>query len=110
VTGDKWRKNKIDAPPLYVKGFNRAKNRLVVAEEEKIYRKSLTLKNLNWLDNQANPLLAQIRYRHKAVPCQIKIRGKKIKVVFKQPQRAITPGQSCVFYQKDKVLGGGIIQ
>jgi tRNA-specific 2-thiouridylase len=36
--------------------------------------------------------------------------GKKIKVTFKQPQFAVTPGQSAVFYDKDTVLGGGIIE
>ncbi|MCX6811920.1 MAG: hypothetical protein NT039_04500 [Candidatus Berkelbacteria bacterium] len=38
------------------------------------------------------------------------IPNKKISVIFKNPERAITPGQSCVFYQQDKVLGGGFIE
>jgi len=55
--------------------------------------------------------LAQIRYQHKTVKCEIKnISHDKFSVRFNQPQRAATPGQSCVFYHKNKLLGGGIIE
>ena len=57
---------------------------------------------------------AVIRYRHKPVKCKVescKVKSKnKYLVKFTEPQRAVTPGQSIVFYRKDEVLGGGIIE
>ena len=53
---------------------------------------------------------AKIRYRHKEKPCTLTVIDEThAKVVFDEPQRAITPGQSCVLYDGDYVLGGGII-
>jgi len=60
-------------------------------------------------------LSVKIRYRHPDFPCVI-ARSEatqqfdKVKVLFKKPQRAVTPGQSAVFYAGDKVIGGGIIE
>jgi tRNA-specific 2-thiouridylase len=70
--------------------------------------------DLSWVSQQPTTINKQqievkIRYRHEAVSCKIKEDGKNIKVEFEKPQRAITPGQSAVFYDDDEVLGGGII-
>jgi tRNA-specific 2-thiouridylase len=52
----------------------------------------------------------KIRYGTKEVPAKIFPIGEdKVKVVFQEPQRAVTSGQSVVFYQDDLVLGGGVI-
>jgi tRNA-specific 2-thiouridylase len=54
----------------------------------------------------------KIRYRNPATPARI-LPGKyddEVKVIFETPQRAVTPGQSAVFYQGDIVVGGGVIQ
>ena len=94
----------------YVLKLNSSKNQLVVTKNEKdLYSKELEVEKWHWISGSAPRnrarLLAQIRYHHK--PALAEIRGKK--VMFKKPQRAITPGQSVVVYKGDEVLGGGII-
>jgi tRNA-uridine 2-sulfurtransferase len=78
-----------------------------------IYNDRLTVKNVNWLDidRPKLPFKCQvvIRYRHQPVNCLITRLGRNYSVKLAQAQRAIMPGQSAVFYQKDKMLGGGII-
>ena len=51
----------------------------------------------------------KIRYNHKESAAKIEPAGRALKVSFKSPQFAITPGQSAVFFKQNKVLGGGII-
>jgi tRNA-specific 2-thiouridylase len=53
----------------------------------------------------------QIRYRHAAVPAMVAHLGsERVQVIFDQPVRAVTPGQAAVFYDGDKLLGGGWIE
>jgi tRNA-specific 2-thiouridylase len=54
-------------------------------------------------------LKVRIRYNHKEAAAEISPCGRKLRVCFKKPQFAITPGQSAVFYNRDIVVGGGII-
>jgi tRNA-specific 2-thiouridylase len=82
--------------------------------DKNLYNNKLIAKNVNWLNGTMPrlPLKCQavIRYRHKPVKCIVTKNNKNsLKVKFSEPQRAITPGQSVVFYKKDEVLGGGII-
>lgn len=117
--------------PYYVAEKDIAKNKLVVAsgnDNSGLFKKIMLVKNINWLNKPSVfPFKAQvrIRYGHSAV-CAIikpqstyhvarstyhKKRINKYKVIFKEPQRAITPGQSAVFYSRDgEVLGGGVIE
>ena len=53
---------------------------------------------------------SQIRYNSKKVKSQISFNDKKIKVIFNEPQLAVTPGQSIAFYIEDILIGGGIIE
>ena len=54
---------------------------------------------------------AQIRYKANPQDAEVSIlSNKKAKVVFRKPQKAIAPGQSCVFYKGDALVGGGIIE
>jgi len=110
--------------PLYVVAINTAKNEVLVGEESEIYTKNLVANHLNWISieklDKPMKVKAKIRYRSKEAPCTIsnleeederKTGGKKkILVKFDKKQRAITPGQSIVFYDKDIVVGGGIIE
>ncbi|MFH0955870.1 MAG: tRNA 2-thiouridine(34) synthase MnmA [Candidatus Falkowbacteria bacterium] len=103
--------------PYYAAKMDYKKNILYVVNEcnDKIlFKDKLIAKNVNWLVGAPPkmPLKCQavIRYRHKPVKCVItKINKNKYQVKFGQAQRAITPGQSVVFYRKNQVLGGGII-
>lgn len=100
--------------PLFVVGFNQAKNELIVGEEKDLYKKELYVTDINLLlaDKLEQPLKvnAKIRYAAKEAPATItQVEPNKIKVEFDQPQKSITPGQSVVFYVDDVVLGGGKI-
>lgn len=99
--------------PFYVLDKDIKRNLLIVTQNEKdLYKKGLIVKSINWIGAPKLPLkvMAKIRYRHKAAAATIsKQKNNRIKVIFSKPQRAITPGQSVVFYKKQEVLGGGII-
>lgn len=111
ITDDKWRKKKLDVPPLYVVKLDTKKNNLVVGEDKDTYSRSMIISDLNWMSSPKKSLSVQIRYQHQPVKCTFsQINQNKIRVNFLKPQRAATPGQSCVFYDHDQVLGGGIIK
>ena len=100
--------------PLFVKGFNPEKNELIVGEEKEIFTKEAIANEINLIlvDEIITPIKvkAKIRYAAKEADCIIyPIEDGKVKVIFDEPQRAITPGQSIVFYIDDMVLGGGKI-
>lgn len=109
-------------PPLYVVKLNIDKNELVVGEKEDLYSKELIAEKVNWINKETLDdrlqtteikCKAKIRYGHKAENCKLKTENrelKTIKVLFDKPQRAITPGQSVVFYKKNIMIGGGIIR
>jgi tRNA-uridine 2-sulfurtransferase len=60
--------------------------------------------------SQCGPLSAQPRYRHAAVPVEIKNDGSSVILNFSTPQRALTPGQICAFYENEVLLGGGVFE
>ena len=99
--------------PLFVLGFNKEKNEVIVGEEKELYKKEIIVSDINlllvdvikdWIE-----VTVKTRYSSKVAKAKIMQEGKKIKVIFDEPQRAITPGQSAVFYIDDIVLGGGKI-
>ncbi|GAH99788.1 unnamed protein product, partial [marine sediment metagenome] len=106
---------KLPGGPFYVLDKNLKKNVLIVTRNEKdLFKKELIAKNVNWISGKKPKLplkiKAKIRYRHKPSLATIyKIQNTKYKILFRSPQRAITPGQSVVFYQGQELLGGGII-
>jgi len=107
---------KLPQGPFYVLDKKPKRNILVVTKNKKdLYKKELIAKNINWIGGKAPKLpqkvMAKIRYRQKAMPAIIKEYKRGIaKIIFLKPQRAITPGQSVVFYEGQELLGGGIIQ
>ena len=101
--------------PYFVLDKNLKKNLLIVTKNEKdLYKKELATKNVNWISGKEPRLplkiKAKIRYHHRLASATIsKIPNAKYKILFERPQRAITPGQSAVFFKGQEVLGGGII-
>jgi len=95
-----------------------AKNRLVVDFDKpsspRLYTTSWSLRNLNFLHlrpEDGSILLARPRYRDPATPVTIALQDKDhASIDFKEPQRAIAPGQVCALYQGEKLLGGGIFK
>lgn len=95
----------------YVLKLKSQDNTLVVGDEADLYAAELVATNLNWLNLSSRRLGARIRYGHPISECRIqKIGSQKMKVSFSEPQRAITPGQSVVFYAGEELIGGGIIE
>ncbi len=100
--------------PLFVLGFNSAKNEVIVGEEKELYKSEIEVQEINlilvdeipeWMDVEV-----KTRYSSKVAKAKIKQIDDKIVVKFDEPQRAVTPGQSAVFYVGDIVLGGGKIK
>ncbi len=100
--------------PLFVTGFNKDKNEVVVGEKEDIYKKEMYVNNINLLLvdklDKGQRVSVKTRYSSKEEMATIEMAGEdKIKVTFDNPVARITPGQSAVFYIDDIVFGGGKI-
>ena len=99
--------------PSYVSKIDPVTNQITASKKESLEQHSCTVSKMNWLvDNFTFPsrVHAQIRYNSPIVPADIIKNNSSYKITFQNPQAAITPGQSIVFYQNDVVLGGGIIE
>jgi len=112
--------------PLYVVEIDRRNNVLIVGEEEETYSQGLEAEDLNFISGsppfEPQEVMIKIRYRAPLVPATLyppqtspqKGEGSvtaasRVRVVFDRKQKAVTPGQSVVFYRGDEVVGGGII-
>jgi tRNA-specific 2-thiouridylase len=97
--------------PLYVVSIDPDKNRIVVGEKKDLMAKGLVAGDINMLAKSwPEQVYAKIRYRKKEAFCEVTAKNNRLKVIFAEEQEAITPGQSVVFYEKDRVLGGGTIE
>jgi len=99
---------------LYVVDLDATTNTVTVGSDADLERERLVAHTVNFIacDPPAGPLRVEARIRHSHVPAPAALRalhGDRAEVVFDSPQRAITPGQSVVFYRGDLVVGGGII-
>ncbi|MEH6587793.1 MAG: tRNA 2-thiouridine(34) synthase MnmA [Halioglobus sp.] len=108
--------NHTDAP-WYVVEKDLHNNVLLVAQGNNhpaLFKSTLTTGDVYWVAGEPPGLPAQchakVRYRQADQNCTIKPDGDGYRVQFEQPQRAVTPGQSVVFYQGDVCLGGGVIE
>lgn len=98
--------------PLYVTQINARNNQITVGRREDASKSEFLVKKLNFLGRPIKKkveIKVRIRYNHKESLASVFPLSNKLKVSFKKAQFAITPGQSAVFYDKDIVLGGGII-
>jgi len=101
--------------PLYVVGLDRANNRLIVGEDQDLRSSVCEVRDVNWIawavPNGSIPATVRIRNRHVPAAATITaLSADTARVTFREPQRAITPGQAAVFYSGEQVLGGGWIQ
>ena len=100
--------------PVYVVELDVANNQLLLAWEEGLRRPALLARDANWLiDVPAEPLhcLAAIRYHDIGTRALVRpLAAGELRVEFDQPRRAIAPGQSVVFYEGERLLGGAVIQ
>ena len=101
--------------PLYVLGFNKEKNEVIVGFEEECERSGLIAENLCWsaLDNLEEPIECEAKIRSSQQPADVKVTpliNNMIQVDFYAKQKAVAPGQSVVLYKNNIVLGGGIIK
>jgi len=97
--------------PFYVVSIDATKNQIIVGTKEDLNTKELIAGNLNFIvDEIPEKATAKIRYSRRESECNLVLNNDKCRVIFKEGQEAITPGQSIIFYKNDIVLGGGIIE
>jgi tRNA-specific 2-thiouridylase len=103
------------AEPLYVIRLNPHTSQVVVGPKEALKRQCLTIKDINWLGSGDFPesdlkLKVKLRSTQSPLSANVSLCGKGMaKVVLKDSQGAVAPGQACVFYDGERVMGGGWI-
>jgi tRNA-specific 2-thiouridylase len=98
--------------PLYIIDIDHKNNRITVGNKQDAYSREFLVKNPHFILEPIKKKVAlkvRIRYNHKEALADVMPFNHKIKIRFRRPQFAITPGQSAVFYGRNTVLGGGII-
>lgn len=99
--------------PLYVLEIDAENNRIIVGSREQALHNILVARQLNWVSGQSpkEPMevTAKIRYKAPEAAAEVYPVDDGVEVRFSEPQSAVAPGQSIVFYQGDELLGGGII-
>jgi tRNA-specific 2-thiouridylase len=101
--------------PMYVVALDRAKNRLIVGDDCELRSTTCEVRDVNWIpyavpDGTVNARV-RIRNRHEPADAEITpLDATTARIAFREPQRAVTPGQAAVFYCGEQVLGGGWIR
>ena len=105
--------------PVFVTEIRPETNEVVIGGGDQVFSSELTCSQVSWMaaeglsywpPGQPARAKAKIRYSHKGAACTLEDAGEgRLRVVFDEPQRAITPGQAVVFYDGEYVLGGGVI-
>ena len=102
---------------LYVTKLDIKNNRVVLSDNEDLFEREVIVRDFHWITGEMPEgdirCSAKIRYKHKEQPATVTLpseEGGIARILFDEPQRAITAGQSAVLYDGDIVLGGGIIQ
>jgi len=103
----------MNQPDLFVVAIDAPNNRIVVDKEKYLFHRKMKVSGMNWMTALNFPFdcHAKIRYRFEKAECRVeRMEGDAFVATFSTPQRAITPGQSAVFYREDRVIGGGWIE
>ena len=101
--------------PLYVTRIDAQNERIVVGRKADLASEGLIARDVNLISlesiDRPHKVKAKIRQKHREADATIfPYKNNRLKLVFEEPQMAVTPGQSAVFYSGDTVLGGGIIE
>jgi len=100
--------------PLYVLGVDAQRREVIVGPQNELYKNGLTASNVNWMmptPTDEFSTTCRIRYRHQAVACRVTpLPDNRVKVLFEEKEKSVTPGQAVVFYEGNRVLGGGWIE
>jgi tRNA-uridine 2-sulfurtransferase len=101
--------------PMYVVALDRAENRLIVGDDCDLRSTTCEVRDVNWIPYAIpdGPVTAKVRIRNRHEPVDAEITpldATTARVSFREPQRAVTPGQAAVFYSSEQVLGGGWIR
>jgi len=96
--------------PHYVLSIDAEKNQITVGKKEELACNSVTLENLNmFTELKEFDTTVKLRYRTKVVPCHVKIENNKAIVTLKESVYGVATGQAAVFYDENKLIGGGWI-
>ncbi len=103
--------------PWWVAGLDKKKNRLIITNKENdpaLFRKTISLSQCHFISGVKPKgtikVMAKIRFNQKVSRARLVVAEDKVKLIFKKPQRAVTPGQFAAFYQSNVCLGGGVIK
>ncbi len=98
--------------PLYVLKVDPETHEVWVGEEEYLFSQEMYIEDCHWLEPLSkSDYRIKIRYSHNGAPAQVeKMQDGRVRVVFQEKQRAITPGQAAVFYDGKRLVGGGWIR
>ena len=101
-----------DKNPFFVTQVDAERNQVRIGRESDLYRRSMDVRRVNWqLNARLGPIEVKIRSRHEKTGARIvEINEDRVRIEFQDPQKAVTPGQAAVFYDGDRVLGGGWIE
>lgn len=98
---------------MYVVGLDRVHNEVTIGPENELFGDVLTVESPHWILGKPKmpfECTAKIRYQAAEASCVVEEEGDGVRVTFPEKQKAITPGQSIVFYVDEEVIGGGIIK
>jgi tRNA-specific 2-thiouridylase len=110
--GQRYKKLQSIGDRLYVTGIDAANNRITIGKESGLYACRLSASDPCWVRAAPSTSLAikaKIRYKSPEASAILRLEGDSVEVSFRDPQRAVTPGQAVVFYQGDEVVGGATI-
>ena len=96
--------------PLYVVEIRSSENTLILGTKEHLKRTRLVARETNLFGQPSGEARGKVRYRQKEEACTYRVSGGVLEVEFDEPLSAITPGQSVVLYDGDRVIAGGVIE
>jgi tRNA-specific 2-thiouridylase len=102
-----------DEEPLYVVRLDAQKKQVIIGPKEALLKQSFIVREINFLGNKdtlSSEIMVKLRSMHQGAKATVEIlEGNRARVTLAEPQSAVSPGQACVLYDGDRLLGGGWI-